>query len=226
MGRFYSLQHLVYWEVKLPRLAQGLAFVLLALAAVSGPWSGSVRAADQSVQDMLADRFLGKPDAPVTIIEYASLGCPHCRAFHTDTLPEVKKNYVETGKVRFIFRDFPLGDRALAASMIARCAGPVRYFALLELFFRDQAEWMRAPDGLGALKATAKKAGVSAAQVDACIRNEDLKQGLRRIAHEASQKQGINSTPSFVIEGEKVEGALGYKAFAEQIERALKAKAK
>lgn len=208
------------------RLAQGLGIIFIALAAAFGPWTGSARAADKATQDMLADHSMGSPDAPVTMIEYASLSCPHCAAFHEETLPQIKKAYVDTGKVRLVFRDFPLGDRALAAAMVARCAGPVRYFALVTLFFRDQADWGQAKDGFAALKATAKKAGMSAAQVETCVRNEELKQGLRKIALEASEKQGVDSTPTFFIDGEKVEGAQPFKNFAAVIDRALAKKQK
>ena len=162
------------------RLAQGLAFVLTLILAVSGPFAGSAKALD-GVQEMLGDRVLGNPDAPVTIIEYASLGCPHCREFHDGTLPEIKKTYIDTGKVKLIFRDFPLGQRATAASMIARCSGPIRYFALVSIFFRDQGIWSQAPDGLAALTASAKKAGMSATQVDACLRSEELHHNQRRL---------------------------------------------
>ena len=210
----------------MPRLAQGLAFVFAILVAVSGPFAGSARAADPSVKDMLADKVMGSPDAPVTMIEYASLNCPHCARFHEETLPAIKKAYLDTGKVRLVFRDFPLSNRALAASMVARCAGPVRYFALVALFFREQLDWIQAPDGLAALKKVAKQVGMSADQVDACVRNDDLKQGLRKVADEAGQKQGVDSTPTFFIDGEKLEGEQPFKNFQDVIDRALSKKKK
>jgi len=202
------------------RLAQGLAFVLTLILAVSGPFAGSAKALD-GVPEMLGDRVLGNPDAPVTIIEYASLGCPHCREFHDETLPEIKKTYIDTGKVKLIFRDFPLGQRATAASMIARCSGPIRYFALVSIFFRDQGIWSQAPDGLAALTASAKKAGMSATQVDACLRSEELLQGVQKIAMDGNKEHGVDSTPFFIVAGEKVSGAQDFKVFEEIIERAL-----
>ena len=202
------------------RLAQGLAFAMTLILALSGPFAGPARA--QSAQDMLAEKVLGKADAPVTMIEYASLSCPHCREFHEKTLPAIKEKYIDTGKVKLIFRDFPLGQRALAAHMVASCAGPVRYFAMLSILFRDQAVWSQAPDGLAAIQATAKKAGMSPAQVDACLRNEDLLQGIQKTAEAGNRDHGVDSTPFFIIAGEKVSGAQDFKVFEDIIERALK----
>lgn len=190
------------------------------ILAVSGPFTGPARA--QGAEDILSERVLGKADAPVTMIEYASLSCPHCREFHEKTLPKIKETYIDTGKVKLIFRDFPLGQRALAAHMTARCAGPVRYFAMLSILFRDQAVWSQAPDGMAALQATAKKGGMSPTQVDACLRNEDLLQSIQKTAEAGHKDHGVDSTPFFVVAGEKVSGAQDFKVFEEIIERALK----
>jgi protein-disulfide isomerase len=211
----------VFQEVNLLRLAQGLAFVFTLILAVSGPFAGPAQALD-GVTEMLADRVLGKADAPVTIIEYASLGCPHCREFHEKTLPRIKEKYIDTGKVKLIFRDFPLGQRALAAHMIARCAGPIRYFAMTSILFRDQSVWGQSPDGLAALQASAKKGGMSATQVDACLRSEDLLQGVQKIAAAGNTDHGVDATPFFIVAGEKVSGAQDFAVFEEIIERALK----
>tara|TARA_Y100000813_G_C24083300_1_gene314521 strand:- start:26 stop:613 length:588 start_codon:yes stop_codon:yes gene_type:complete len=191
------------------------------ILALSGPFAGPVQAAD-SVQDMLADKVLGKADAPVTIIEYASLGCPHCREFHEKTLPQIKEKYIDTGKVKMIFRDFPLGQRATAAAMITRCAGPIRYFAMVSILFRDQADWSRAPDGLAALQASAKKGGMAPTQVEECLRNEDLLQGIQKIAQEGNTEHGVDATPFFIVGGEKVSGAQDFKVFEDIIEQKLK----
>ena len=203
------------------RSAQGLAFVATLILALSGPFTGPARAAD-SVQDMLADKVLGKADAPVTIIEYASLGCPHCREFHEKTLPQIKEKYIDTGKVKMIFRDFPLGQRATAAAMITRCAGPIRYFAMVSILFRDQADWSRAPDGLAALQASAKKGGMAPTQVEECLRNEDLLQGIQKIAQDGNKEHGVDATPFFIVGGEKVSGAQDFKVFEDIIEQKLK----
>ena len=175
------------------RLAQGLALAMTLILVLSGPFAGPARA--QGAQDMLAEKVLGKADAPVTMIEYASLSCPHCREFHEKTLPQIKEKYIDTGKVKLIFRDFPLGQRALAAHMVASCAGPVRYFAMISILFRDQAVWGQAPDGMAAIQATAKKGGMSPAQVDACLRNEDLLQGKPATRSTASIPRRSSSSP-------------------------------
>ena len=195
------------------------------ILALSGPFAGPAQA--QSAQDMLAEKVLGKADAPVTMIEYASLSCPHCREFHEKTLPQIKEKYIDTGKVKLIFRDFPLGQgalgqRTLAAHMVASCAGPVRYFAMISILFRDQAIWAQAPDGMAALQASAKKGGMSPAQVDACLRNEDLLQGIQKTAEAGNKDHGVDSTPFFIVAGEKVSGAQDFKVFEDIIERALK----
>jgi len=175
-----------------------------------------------TVETMLQDMVIGDPKAPVTIIEYASLGCPHCKAFHTETLPQIKKKYIDTGKVKMIFRDFPLGTPALAASMVARCSGPARYFGMLEILFRDQIIWSHGQNVLGSLQASAKKGGMSGTQVSECLRLEPLMIGIRRIAEEAQKNHGVNSTPSFVIQGETIAGALPFGEFSAIIDRALK----
>lgn len=203
------------------RIAQGLAFVLTLVLAVSGPFAGPAKALE-GVDGMLSEMVLGKADAPVTIIEYASLGCPHCREFHEKTLPQIKEKYIDTGKVKMIFRDFPLGQRAMAAHMIARCAGPLRYFAMTSIMFRDQGLWGQAPDGLAALQASAKKGGMSASQVDACLRSEELLQGIQRTAAAGNKDHGVDATPFFIVAGEKVSGAQDFAVFADIIERALK----
>ncbi|PIW26989.1 MAG: disulfide bond formation protein DsbA [Rhodospirillales bacterium CG15_BIG_FIL_POST_REV_8_21_14_020_66_15] len=203
------------------RIAQGLAFVVTLILAVSGPFAGPARALDD-IRELLAERMLGKADAPVTIIEFASLGCPHCRAFHEKTLPRIKEKYIDTGKVKLIFRDFPLGQRALAAHMIARCAGPVRYFAMVSILFRDQTAWGQAPDGLAALQASARKGGMSPTQVDECLRSEEILQGIQKAAAAGNKDHGVDSTPFFIVAGEKVSGAQDFKVFEDIIERALK----
>ncbi len=204
------------------KLTQGLAFGLMVVLAGVGLDAGPANALPP-LEKMLEEKVIGDPNAPVTIIEYASLGCPHCRSFHADTLPQIKKNYIDTGKAKLVYRDFPLGQRALAASMIARCAGPVRYFAMLEILFRDQPQWTQAQDAFASLQASAKKGGMSGAQVDQCLRFEPLLLGIRQQAQHAQDTYGIRSTPSFLVEtkGEtqKIEGAISYGEFSQILNR-------
>ncbi len=127
-----------------------LALLLVAMAA-SGPGAEPLWAADAKTPTVTAqDRVLGKADAPVTLIEYASLTCPHCGAFEKEKLPQIRKEWIDTGKVKLIYRDFPLDRNALLAATIARCAPPDRYFAFIESFFDDQAHWVLAQDPIDA----------------------------------------------------------------------------
>ena len=196
-------------------------FALLALFA----WAPPARAAVASVEDALAERALGAPDAPVTILEYASLGCSHCADFHRDTLPKIKAAYIDTGKVRFVFTDFPLGAPAVAASMVARCAPKDAYFGLIDMFFRDQARWAGARDPLKEIARIGRFAGLSDKDVETCVGLDPLLVGIRERAEDASRRYNINSTPSFVIEGTVIAGAQPFENFRAAIDAALAKKA-
>lgn len=156
---------------------------------------------------------LGSPDAKITVIEFASMTCPHCAHFTTNTFPEVKKQFIDTGKIRFVFRDFPLDGIALRASMVAQCAGPERAEALVELLFRSQATWARAADPVVGLKQTVKLAGLGDAQIDACLADEALKNRIAQSRFDAERDYKIQSTPSFAIGSTVVSGALTIEEF-------------
>lgn len=175
------------------------------------------------VSAMMAERSLGSDQAKVTIIEYSSLTCPHCAEFHKDTLPQIKAQYIDAGLVRYVQRDFPLDGRALAAAMIARCAPPERYFGLIDVLFRDQTSWTRSADPIADLKVRAQLAGMSAADVDACLSNQDLLKAIQERALEAQNTQDIKSTPIFFIGKEKVSGAQPFSAFQAAIDKVLAA---
>ncbi|MFQ5764028.1 MAG: DsbA family protein, partial [Rhodospirillales bacterium] len=161
-------------------------------------------------------------DAPVTIIEYSSLGCPHCAAFHRDTLPQLKREYIDTGKAKLIYRDFPLGTPALAASMIARCAGREKYFGFIDILFRSQSQWSRSKNPLAALTRIARFGGMSEADVQACLRAQAILDGIRQGAALAQQNHNVKSTPTFLIEGQVISGSMPYEHFKKAIEKALK----
>lgn len=192
------------------------------LAMATGLLAAGAKADDAGLDAMLADRALGAANAPVTIYEYASFTCPHCARFHRDTLPEIKKAYVDTGKVRLIFRDFPFDGLALRAGMLARCAPPERYFAFLDTLFASQDRWARASDPLGALSQIGRVGGLSAQQIEACFSNRALMDGVVKIRYDNEQKLGINSTPTFFVNGVKLEGAASFTEFQAVIEAALK----
>ena len=185
----------------------------------------SARAEIASFEDAIKPAIVGRADAPVTIIEYASLGCPHCATFHHDTYPKLKKDYIDTGKVKLVFTDFPLGTPALAAAMISRCAGSSRYMGFIDIFFRSQAQWSRADNPLEALKKIARFGGMTPQDVDACLTQQKLIDHIQSVARKASQEHEINSTPSFMVNGQKVAGALPYAEFRKIVDKAL-AKAK
>lgn len=175
-------------------------------------------------EQRLAERVLGNPAAPVTIIEYSSLTCSHCAAFHNETLPKIKAEYIDTGKAKLIFRDFPLEPRAAAAAMLARCVDPARYFAFLDLLFRDQKAWATAADPLAELKLRARLANLSDQDVDACLADKQLLQTLQDGRDKAAAQHKIQSTPSFLIDDRTVSGAAPYETFKQAIDAALKAK--
>jgi protein-disulfide isomerase len=194
---------------------------VMLVAAFAGSVSGA-QAGIASLEDATKPAVMGKADAPVTIHEFASLGCPHCAHFHENTLPQIKKEYIETGKAKLVFTDFPLGTPALAASMISRCAGPDRYFGFVSFFFGTQTQWSHAANPLEALKKVSRMAGLSPEDVDTCLNQQPLIDFIQSTARKASEDHEINSTPSFLINGKKVSGSLPYEEFKAAIDAALK----
>ena len=160
------------------------------------------------------EQALGNPDAPVTIIEYASLTCPHCATFHTDVLPDLKERFIATGKVRLVYRDFPLDQSALAGSIVAHCGGPDRFFSYIDVLMRDQARWSRAADPRAALMSIGKLGGLSDSEIEACFADKELVDSILQGRLDAQDAYDINSTPSFVINGEKYSGNRDIDAFA------------
>ncbi len=154
----------------------------------------------------LEDLSIGKEDAPVTIIEYASMTCGHCGTFHNDVFPGLKEKYVETGKVRFIFREFPLDNLAAAASMLARCtADNDKAMTLTSVLFQKQREWV-SRDPLPKLQEIAKQAGFTEAKFNACLQDNALLQKIAKQRDIASKEFGVNATPSFFINGKPLKG--------------------
>jgi protein-disulfide isomerase len=157
-----------------------------------------------STEEALSERVMGDPDAPVTIIEYASLTCPHCANFHADALPQLKKDWIETGKAKLIYRDYPLDKYAAQAAMIARCAPKEKYFTFIGAFFAQQRNWARADNPIKVLTQLAGLGGMSESDVEACLANEELADGILEMRLEGQMEYDVNSTPSFVINGRKV----------------------
>src|SRR6476469_11069116 len=155
----------------------------------------------------LGDQAQGAANAPVTIIEYASMTCPHCSHFHETTYPEMKKKYIDTGKVRFIFREFPLDPLAAAGAMLARCAGKDKYFPMIDTLFSQQREWV-VQKPLEPMFNIAKQAGFTQQSFDECLANQQMLTRLEEQRTRATQKFNVNSTPTFFINGKTVRGAL------------------
>lgn len=193
-----------------------LGLALLTIVVASAPACG-----DTAAPDRLTPRALGAEDAPVTMVEYSSLTCPHCATFHRETLPKIKETYIDTGKVRLVFSDFPLDSLAMAGSMLARCMKPERDFGFLESLFRTQATWARSPQPQVELQRLARFAGMGESEFEACIRDRDLLRSIQARAAEAGRDHDIRRTPSFVINGEKIEGARSFEEFSEVIDNAL-----
>lgn len=163
--------------------------------AASGAEAAKVRA---------DDFVIGTPGAPVTVIEYASLTCPHCANFHKNILPALISAYVDSGKIRLVYRDFPLDGVALRASMLARCTGRDRFFGFIDILYQRQARWAGSADPLAALARVAALGGLSADEFKACLKNKTIENKILTQRQEAQRAFAVTSTPSFIIDGRLV----------------------
>jgi protein-disulfide isomerase len=177
-------------------------------------------AVDLMTPGPLGEQSLGRDDAPVTIVEYASMTCPHCANFHKTTYPALKKQYIDTGKVRFIFRELPLDQIALLASMLARCGGKDKFFSLVEVLFQQQDKWA-VQDPLPPLLAIAKQAGFSEDSFNVCVKDQKVYDGVVW-SYERAGKLGVKSTPSFFINGKLHAGGMSIEDMAKMIDPLLK----
>jgi protein-disulfide isomerase len=180
----------------------------------------SVVTAELLTPPPLGDRSLGKDDAPVTIVEYASMTCPHCAHFHETTYPELKKQYIDTGKVRFIFREFPLDKLAAGAAMLARCADKDKFFPMIETLFQTQHTWA-VEKPIPPLMALAKQAGFTEQSFNACLSNQKMLDDMTAEQKRASEKFGVNSTPTLFVNGKKQVGGVSIEDLAKVIDPLL-----
>lgn len=169
-----------------------------------------------------ADHTMGSAEAPVTLVEYASMTCGHCAAFHVTVLPELKKKYVDTGKLRFVYRDFPLDGVALQAAQIAECAGKERYFGVVDLVFQTQAQWAAAQNPIADLGKSLRIAGIGEADIKACLANDKVANDIVAERKLAAEKLGVNSTPTLFINGQRFTGPRTIEAFDEALAKLLK----
>ncbi len=167
----------------------------------------------------LGDRVLGNPNAPITVIEYASLTCPHCRNYHASVFPRVKREYIDTGKVRYIVREFPIGHTSGTAAIVNRCAPEDKYFFLLNQFLTRQPEWVSQEVRPDAIFSVAKASGMTRETFDKCLSNQVIIDGLTEVKQRGRQF-GVIGTPTFFINGRKAQGEVTFEEIKGMIEQA------
>jgi protein-disulfide isomerase len=204
-----------------------LGGALLASTALSGIVVQSALAQTPSPAELaeagpLGEQALGAENAPVTIIEYASMTCGACADFHNKTYPTLKSKYIDTGKVRYILREFPIDPTAAGAFMLARCAGKDKYFPLVEAFFAQQSTWATAKQPIPPMLAIAKQAGFTEASFKECLENQQVLDGIEWVLQRGQKKFGVNSTPTFFINGKLVRGTMSMQELEKHIEPYLK----
>lgn len=178
-------------------------------AAELGPSIGELNAQEAGEIDTsrVLEMSMGDADAPVTVIEYASFTCPHCRSFHENAFGPLKANYIDTGKVRFIYREVYFDKFGLWAAMVARCGGEMRYFGIADLLYEQQPEWISRDQSeaqiVENLRAIGRTAGISDDELDACLSDGDMAQAMVAVYQQNAEADDISSTPSFVIDGTK-----------------------
>ena len=192
--------------LKLTGLAVGAAVILpkLGLPALAQ----GVDAAALMQPGPLGDVWLGPKDAKVTIIEYASMTCSHCAAFHRTTWPALKERYIDTGKVRFTLREFPLDPLATAAFMLARCDGDAKYYPITDLLFDQQQAWAFQQKPVDALEQMLRQAGISKERFEACLKDQKLYDGVNATKQRGLDTFKVDSTPTFFINGERYKGEM------------------
>jgi protein-disulfide isomerase len=217
--------HITRREFCLSTAAVALATAVLGATALP-PFPGQALAENVPVADLmkpnaLPDLALGDDKAPVTMIEYASMTCPHCAHFQEATFPELKKRYIDTGKVRFTLRAFPLDALAAAGFMVARCGGNDKYMPIVETLFAKQSDWI-VKEPLPPLKSIAKQFGFTEDSFNQCLANQKLLDDIQTVRDHAAEKLGVNSTPTFFVNGKKLIGDVSIDALAKEIDSYLK----
>ena len=184
---------------------------VLALGAIgalgSVAWAETFSVLELEAKGPLDDIPMGSATAPVTIIDYASMTCPHCAAFAVNTFPKLKEKYIDTGKVRYIMREYPLDGLAAAAFMLARCSGPDKYYPLIETLFAQQQKWA-VKDPIPPLLAIAKQAGFTQQSFEACVNDKELLEKVQQMRNRGKEKFKVEATPTFYINGERHSGAM------------------
>ncbi|WP_428641724.1 thioredoxin domain-containing protein [Roseibium sp.] len=198
-----------------------LATAAFGLAASVPAFAESVDLEDLLKPGPLGDKVLGEENAPVTIVEYASMTCGHCANFHKNTYPELKSKYIDTGKVRFIFREFPLDPVAAAGFMLARCSAENQYFDIVDTMFENQRTWAFTDKPYQSLLDFSKQIGFTQKSFEECLTNQGLLDAVNAVKDRGANTFGVNSTPTFFINGEKHAGALSIEEMGKLIEENL-----
>ena len=210
--------------VALAAVAAAVPFALtpnVALAQDLPESSGNVDMAAVMKPGPLPDRALGDANAPVKIVEYMSMTCPHCAHFHNTTFEEIKKKYIDTGKVYFIIREFPFDPRAAAAFMLARCAPEQQYYPFVSMLFKQQQTWATAQDARAALLQMSKLAGFSQETFEACLTNQKLLDDVNATMQRGATEFGVNSTPTFIINGKRYAGDMSVESMSALVDSLL-----
>tara|TARA_A100001037_G_scaffold304879_1_gene343157 strand:- start:2042 stop:2707 length:666 start_codon:yes stop_codon:yes gene_type:complete len=204
----------------LVRLYKGIGTVLAAAIAFAFVSSSTIAQEAIESEALLQERSIGSPDAPVTVVEYFSLTCPACASFHNDVYGDLKEKYVDTGKVRFVYSEFPRDGIDLRAGMMARCADPRRYSGLIQVLFKNQPNWTRSNDPVGEISKIGRLAGIDDELFTACLQSEQLADGILE-GRQAASAIGVRSTPTFGINGRLFPGTLSIEEFSEIIDPLL-----
>ncbi len=202
------------------RFLEGAGALGLTAAAIAGfatPAGAQGAAVSNDLlmaEGALPDVWLGSKDAPVTVIEYASMTCPHCAAFHAETYPALKKDYIDTGKVRFSLREFPFDPLATAGFMLARCSGPDKRNAMIDLLFAQQKNWAFTDKPFQGLSTLVRQTGMSQDTFETCLKDQKLYDNVNAVRDLAAQKFSVDATPTFFINGKKAAGEMTIQEMA------------
>ena len=162
--------------------------------------------------EALEEKSIGEPNAPVKMLEFASLTCGHCARFHNEVMPRIKEKYIDSGLVFFTYKDFPLDKFALKAAIISRCSGNENYFSFLDVFYKKQSNWTRSQDPFKSLLKIAKVGGIKDEEIKVCVGNKSIEDGLLKDRLNSSKQYDITATPTIYLNGEKYEGELSLEA--------------
>lgn len=200
-----------------------LAVAALAYFLFMGSSVDGTKTAEETKNSQLAENVMGSADAPVTIIEYSNLTCSHCATFHKETLPGLKEKYIDTGKVKYILREFPGNALASAGFMLGRCL-PKResYFIFIDMLYARQAEWAFVKDPGAALQTLAKQAGFTDESFKKCVDDKELAAKILAVRNTGSEEFRISSTPTFFVNGARLEGAQPLEEFQKLIDPLIK----